>query len=138
MPTQDGEESDGVTTVAFSNNGYHIAAGYNSASVRFWDLRKQKVFGNIQCAEGDLSVTTIRTVAFEKAGKYVAMGGKGGVKITTVKEWGITGSFETKHPVSGIVWNGVKDSSTLLEVSCDGERAVQLYGRASSDSKMEE
>lgn len=137
FPKQDGEEPDGITSIAFSNNGYHIAAGHDSATVRFWDLRKQKLAASIKCDEGDLSVKSIQSVSFDKAGKYAAMGGKGGVKITTVKEWGVTGSFETKHPVSGIVWSR-SNSSSLLEVSCDGERAIQLYGVPASEVKMEE
>eukprot|EP00537_Pseudo-nitzschia_pungens_P008847 CAMPEP_0172381010 /NCGR_PEP_ID=MMETSP1060-20121228/70732_1 /TAXON_ID=37318 /ORGANISM="Pseudo-nitzschia pungens, Strain cf. cingulata" /LENGTH=590 /DNA_ID=CAMNT_0013108777 /DNA_START=282 /DNA_END=2054 /DNA_ORIENTATION=+ len=132
---QDGDGSDGVTAIAFSNNGYHIAVGHDSATVRFWDLRKQKVAASINCAEGEPSLKSVRSVVFDKAGKYAAMGGEGGVKITTVKEWGVTGSFETKHPVSGMVWSsGSGNSSSLLEVSCDGERAVQLYGVPSSDA----
>mmetsp|Transcript_20574 Transcript_20574/g.48335 ORF Transcript_20574/g.48335 Transcript_20574/m.48335 type:complete len:576 (-) Transcript_20574:158-1885(-) len=134
---QDGDGSDGVTAIAFSNNGYHIAAGHDSATVRFWDLRKQKVAASINCAEGEPSLKSVRSVVFDKAGKYAAMGGEGGVKITTVKEWGVTGSFETKHPVSGMVWSSSSssgNSSSLLEVSCDGERAVQLYGVPSSDA----
>eukprot|EP00536_Pseudo-nitzschia_multiseries_P002601 jgi/Psemu1/322623/estExt_fgenesh1_pg.C_350005 len=134
---QDGDESDGITAIAFSNNGYHIAAGHDSATVRFWDLRKLKVAASIKCEEGEHSVSlkSIRSVAFDKAGKYAAMGGEGGVKITTVKEWGVTGSFQTKHPISGIVWSS-SNSTSLLEVSCDGERAVQLYGVPPSDAKM--
>jgi len=72
-------------------------------------------------------------LTFDKAGKYAAMGGKGGVKITTIKEWGTTASFETKHPVSGIVWNSIKSSNTLLEVSTNGQRAVQIFGVPSTD-----
>ena len=129
---QEGEEQDGITAIAFSNNAYHIAAGHDSAAVRFWDLRKQKVIATLK---DDESLESIQTIAFDKAGKYAAVGGKGGVKITTVKEWGTTASLETKYPVSGIVW-----SKSMLEVSCDRERAVQLYGVPPSDddAKMEE
>lgn len=132
---QEGDEGDAVTTVAISNNGYHIAAGHDSTSVRFWDLRKQKVVATLE-----KQLELIRTVAFDRAGKYAAMGGKGGVKITTIKEWGTTATYETKQPVSGIVWSNSSEAnnSTMLEVSCDGERAVQLFGIPSSDDKMEE
>mmetsp|Transcript_26603 Transcript_26603/g.62495 ORF Transcript_26603/g.62495 Transcript_26603/m.62495 type:complete len:560 (+) Transcript_26603:221-1900(+) len=132
---QEGDEKDAITAVAVSNNGYHIAAGHDSTAVRYWDLRKQKVVATLEKQLG-----SIRTVAFDRAGKYAAMGGKGGVKITTIKEWGTTATCETKKPVSGIVWtNSSKtDNATMLEASCDGERAVQVFGVPSSDSKSEE
>jgi WD40 repeat protein len=101
--------------------------------VRFWDLRKQKVVATL-----DKPLESIKTVAFDRAGKYAAIGGKGGVKITTIKEWGTTASFETKKPVSGIVWSSSKSNNSVLEVSCDLERAVQLFGIPSSGMKMEE
>lgn len=129
---QEGEEGDATTAVAISNNGYHIAAGHDSTAVRFWDLRKQKVVATL-----DKPLESIKTVAFDRAGKYAAIGGKGGVKITTIKEWGTTASFETKKPVSGIVWSSSKSNNSVLEVSCDLERAVQLFGIPSSDVEME-
>ena len=137
--TQEGEGRDATTAVAFSNNGYHIAAGHESTAVRFWDLRKQKVVATIRGGDDDPDgLGSIRTVSFDRAGKYAAMGGKGGVKITTVKEWGTTATFETKKPVSGIVWSNGSKSKSLLEVSCDGERAVQLFGVPPPDNvKME-
>ena len=129
---KEGEEGEATTAVAISNNGYHIAVGYDSSTVKFWDLRKQKVVATLE-----KQLDSIETVTFDKAGKYAAMGGKGGVKITTIKEWGTTASFETKHPVSGIVWNSIKSSNTLLEVSTNGQRAVQLFGVPSTDMETE-
>ena len=132
---QEGGEGDAITTVAVSNNGYHIAAGHDSTAVHFWDLRKQKIVATL-----DKQLESIKTVSFDRAGKYAAMGGKGGVKITTIKEWGTTATYETKKPVSGIVWSNSSKSNTniMLEVSCDGERAVQLFGVPSSEVKKEE
>ena len=121
---QEGE--DAVSALAISNNGYYIATGYASANLRFWDLRKQKVVASL-----DKQLDSISTVAFDKSGKYAAFGGAGGVKITTIKEWGTTASLDTKKPVSGIVWSS-KSSNCVLEVSSDGERSVQLFGIPSS------
>jgi len=120
---KEGDEDDAVTAVSFSNNGYHIAVAHESASVNFWDLRKQKVAATLKD-----QLDSITAVAFDKAGKYAAMGGKGGVKITTVKEWGTTASLESKHPVSGIVW-----SKSAIETCSDKERYVHFYGVPSSD-----
>jgi len=132
---QEGEEEDAITAMAASINGYHVAVGYDSSAVRFWDLRKQKVVATL-----DKPMESIRTVAFDRAGKYAAIGGKGGVKITTVKEWGTTASFETKHPVTGIVWSSSssKSNNNVLEVSFDKLRAVKLVGVPSSDVEMED
>ena len=95
---------------------------YDSAVVRFWDLRKQKVLTTLTD-----QLDSVLTVSFDEAGKYAAMGGKGGVKITTVKEWGTTASFDTKHPVSAIVW-----SKSTLEVCSDKERTIHFFGESSS------
>ena len=95
-------------------------------------MRKQKVVASL-----DKQLDSISTVAFDKAGKYAAFGGAGGVKITTIKEWGTTASLDTKKPVSGIVWSS-KSSNCVLEVSSVGERSVQLFGiPSSSEAKAE-
>mmetsp|Transcript_37817 Transcript_37817/g.42624 ORF Transcript_37817/g.42624 Transcript_37817/m.42624 type:complete len:575 (-) Transcript_37817:70-1794(-) len=128
MNIPEGEEQEGVSAIAISNNGYLIAAGYNSGTVRFWNLIKQKVVATFK----DEQLESINTVTFDQAGKYAAMGGKGGIKITTVKKWDTIATLETKNPVSAIVW-----SKFLLESSCDKERAVQFHG-VPSDGNMEE
>ena len=102
----------------FSENGYYFAVAHDSTAVTFWDLRKQKALTTIKDELGSVAV-----VAFDKSGKYVAMGGKGGVKITTVKEWGITASLESQSPATGVVWN-----KSSLAVCSDKERAVHFYG----------
>jgi len=122
---QEGDAEDTVVTVAFSNNGYHLASAHKSGTVRFWDLRKQKTMATLN-AEKDL-LGSITTLAYDASGKYVAMGGTGGVKITTVKEWGTTASLEVEGEVSGIVWVG-KDI-----VSCsDKKRLVRFFGKSES------
>ena len=115
---QEGAEEDKVSAIAVSNNGYHIAAAHDSASVRFWDLRKQKTLTTLKD-----QLESVATVCFDESGKYLAMGGKGGVQITTVKEWGTTASMQTKYPVSGIAW-----SESMMGICSDKERAVHFYG----------
>jgi WD40 repeat protein len=112
-----------MSAIAISNNGYHIAASHDSASIRFWDLRKQKTLTTLK----DL-LQSVETVEFDESGKYLAAGGKGGVKVTTVKEWGITTSIETKHPVSGIAW-----SESVMGICSEKERAVHFYGVSEAD-----
>ena len=111
-----------MVTVSFSNNGYHLATAHESAKIKFWDLRKQKTLA-IMNAEKDL-LASITAIAYDESGKYVAFGGKGGVQITTVKEWGTTASLSTKI-ISGIVWSS--KASTL--VTCGKtERTVRFFG----------
>lgn len=104
--------------MAFSENGYMFAVAHASAAVKFWNLRKQTTLATIKD-----ELDSVTAVVFDKSGKYAAMGGKGGVKITTVKEWGITASLESTYPASGLVWN----KSTLAMCS-DKERAVHFFG----------
>jgi len=130
MDIPEGEDKEGISAIAISSNGYTIAVGYDSGTVRFWNLIKQKVVGTYK----DEGLDSINVVAFDKSGKYAAMGGKGGIKITTVKKWDTTVSLETKKPVSAIVW-----SESTLEASFSNERAVHFYGvTPNDDNKMEE
>jgi hypothetical protein len=73
-------------------------------------------------ADKDL-LDSVVAIAYDDSGKYVAFGGKGGVKITTVKEWGTTASLPPGKPVSGIVWN----KSTVVTCS-DKERTILFFG----------
>ena len=109
-----------MSAIAISNNGYQIAAAHDSGTLRFWDLRKQKTVATLK----DL-LQSLQTVAYDESGKYLAIGGSGGLRITTVKEWGTTASIDTKHPISGIAW-----SESTMEVCSDKERAVSFYGVA--------
>jgi hypothetical protein len=70
---------------------------------------------------------SVETLAYDESGKFLASGGEGGVRVTTVKEWGTAASISTKHPVSGIAW-----SESTLEICSEKERAVHFYGVAES------
>jgi pre-mRNA-processing factor 19 len=118
MLKQEGDHVDPLSAVSFSSNGYHIGAAHGSAAVYFWDLRKQKVVAALKD-----QLDSVAVVAFDKSGKYAAMGGKGGVKITTVKEWGTTASLDFKHPINGLVW-----SKSTFQVSSEKDRAVHYFG----------
>lgn len=112
---------DAVTTIAFSDNGYHLATGHQSAAVRFWDLRKQKTIATLN-GDGSL-LQSITTIAYDDSGKYAAFGGKEGFVITTVKEWGITAKMAADKPISGIVWTKMGIASCS-----DKERVISFYG----------
>ena len=108
---------------AFFSNGYHLATSHSSAAVRFWDLRKQKTIATLNQEKGLNSVTSL---AYDDSGKYLAYGGKGGVEITTVKEWKTTASFAGKGVVvSGIVWG-----ESLVMTCNEKGREVEFHGTA--------
>lgn len=118
---QDGDQHDAVTTMAFSENGYHLAVGHESALVRFWDLRKQKVIATLN--EDQKWLQSITCITFEASARYAGFGGKGGVVVTTVKDWDKTAYIKADTPVLGLAWTaqGI--------VTCnDRERSVTFYG----------
>lgn len=135
-----------MTTIAFSNNGYHLATGHaQSAVVRFWDLRKQRTIATLNVMENTTDappssspplLSSISSIVFDKSGKYAAYGGKGGVQVTTIKEWGITAAsvpqkeIEEEESISGVAWT----LSGLASCS-DKRRAVSLYGGNKSNAE---
>ena len=77
-------------------------------------------------AERDL-LDSVSVISFDDSGKHVAIGGKGGAKITTVKEWGTTSSLGTgEESVSGIAWVG-----TGIVTCSDKKRLVRFFGKES-------
>jgi hypothetical protein len=66
---------------------------------------------------------SVTALAYDPSGQYVAFGGKGGVKITTVKKWGTTASLESKD-VSGIVWS----DPSIVGTCSNKQRAVYFHG----------
>jgi WD40 repeat protein len=118
--TQEGGE-DAVTSITFSANGYHLATGHQSAAVKFWDLRKQKVIATMN--EDASVLSSVASISFDDSAKFAAIGGEGGLIITTVKEWGTTCKIATNKPVSGLEWTKVGIASTS-----DKERAISFHG----------
>ena len=118
---QEGDENDAVVSIAFSNNGYHLATSHASATVRFWDLRKQKT---IAILNQEYNLKSVTSLAYDDSGKYFAYGGNGGVEITTVKEWKTTATL-AGGVISGIVWG---DS---MVVTCSEKgRDAEFHGKA--------
>lgn len=98
-----------------------MATAHDSAVVRAWDLRKQTTLKVLN--ENKSNMANVTSLSYDASGKYLAFGGKGGVQITTVKEWGTTGSIDVKN-ATGIVWC---DDATLATCS-DKERTVRFHG----------
>ncbi|KAL3934204.1 MAG: hypothetical protein SGBAC_010026 [Bacillariaceae sp.] len=117
------EGEDSVEAITFSNNGYHVATAHATATVRFWDLRKQKTIATLNPDKSLLD--SVSTLAFDESGKYLAYGGKGGVQITAVKAWGETAKLTSKSPVSAIAWG-----KAMIVVTADGDRVVSIHQKS--------
>lgn len=118
---KEGDADDAVVDIEFSSNGYHLAVAYSSGIVRVWDLRKQKVLATLNESE-DGKLSTVDAVCFDVSGKYLAYGGTGGTRITTVKEWGITASMNGKL-VTGLAWGPL-----TLAACSEKQRNVMFFG----------
>jgi len=118
------EGEDSVEAIAFSNNGYHVSTSHASATVRFWDLRKQKTIATLNLDKSLLE--SVSSLAFDTSGKYLAFGGKGGVQISTVKQWGETAKLASKSPVSAIAWG-----EEMIATTSEGDRVVSFHQKSS-------
>lgn len=66
---------------------------------------------------------SITTIVYDDSGKHAAFGGKGGLVITTVKEWDATAKISADKPTSGMAW-----TKAGITVCSDKERAISFYG----------
>ena len=66
----------GVNALAFSENGYYMAAAGEDGIARLWDLRKLLNFKKLHVGDGGAT-----SVAFDFSGSYLAVGGKHCVKV---------------------------------------------------------
>ena len=117
------ESQDAVVVIAFSSNGYHVAAAYASGAVRVWDMRKTKMLAELNVSEdaGEKKLSAVTALAFHPDGKYLAYGGQGGVHITMVKEWKILAKLDGTYALS-ILW----DQQWIASIS-DKKRTVLFH-----------
>lgn len=121
---QDPARTDSIMSVEISNNGYHVAVAHASDEVVVWDLRKQSTIATLNDPSGENRLSKVATVRFDASGKYLAYGGVGGIRITTVKEWGVTASIETKKAgVNVVMWG-----ADWIASSNSKKREVEFYG----------
>jgi len=132
--TLEGHEGS-VTSLCFSENGYHVVSSSSSGEVLVWDLRKGKTIKTLNQKEESDDTSSIGAVccaAFDPSGRYLAYGGEKGVNITVVKEWNLIALQESgkeNENVTGISWG--KDAMSLVTCS-DKERAMKYWGPPSS------
>ncbi len=77
-----------ISSVSFSENGYHLASCDEGGTVKLWDLRKLKELKSFQVAGAGASV------AFDSSGKYLVVATATNVVVREVKPWSDLVSIE--------------------------------------------
>ena len=110
-----------VCSIAFSENGYHFAAGLEGGKVQVFDMRKQKLIGTA----GGEGFGAIGSLGWEGSGKYLAFAGAGKVGVVETKKWSevVVELKEHKKDVTGVAWG--KGGQWLASVGLD--RQVKVY-----------
>jgi pre-mRNA-processing factor 19 len=111
--------ANGVTAVAFSNNGYFVCTGDAEGDLRLWDLRK------ISCLHSQkVGTKAIGCISIDDFGFYAAVGGCGdgsAVQLWNIKNWErmASPSLESAHSkaVTGVAWGA--NASLLVTASMD-------------------
>ncbi|KXS14070.1 Prp19-domain-containing protein [Gonapodya prolifera JEL478] len=103
-------------SLAFSENGYHLATLGSDATVRVWDLRKLAVGKEVKIA----GVGSNGIVAYDYSGQYAAVAGGGEVRVYATKGWDVLATY---RPSSGSDFAGVgfgTDAKYVVAVGTDG------------------
>lgn len=123
-----------VSTLSFSENGYHLVTGAQDGVVQLWDLRKLKsVFHvDMNTVSGPESATRksgpIHQVCFDPSGSHLAVANSALhiLKEAGKSEWKPVRTWEDhKAAVTGVQF--APNSSYLA--TCSMDRLVKLYGR---------
>ena len=72
-----------VTSLSFSENGYHLLAPSSLSSVAVWDLRKQKATQTISLGD-DFKISN---VLYDPSAQFLGVAGNQGVRIFANKTW---------------------------------------------------
>lgn len=110
----------GVTCLAFSENGYHLATGSDDSTVKLWDLRKLSNFQTLELS-GPVS-----SLAFDNSGGFLCVGSSAGVALYESKTWSGLASFDGtgSAAVTGLSFGA--GAQTIACASAAG--VVALYG----------
>jgi len=120
VATFEGHTKD-VTSVSFSENGYHMASASADGTVRLWDLRKLK---NIKILE--LGKDPVSTVTFDKSGQYLACGAGNEMKLYLVKQWELLHTIkEHSGPITDLCFS--PNATYVASTSMD--RSLKYYGK---------
>jgi len=138
--TLQGHTSKPVRSLTFSESGYH-AASLTSDAVILWDLRKIKSIAVLPVSDDKEAV---QSMAFDPAGKYLALAGGSKVSVLVVKD-------SKKEPLvvkdckgDRVGWlvqeDAEKKKQFCLVTAGKKDKALRLYGmkEEEKDAKMEE
>jgi len=120
-----------VTGLAFSENGYYLASGDNSPTVKLWDLRKLHNFHSINQA----LLSGVNHLSFDASGSYLAVAAKDIRIFNTTKKWDAVKSFDNHSATVTCVKFGA-DASYVASTSMD--RTLKIFSRTSPSLSTED
>lgn len=108
-----------VTALAFSENGYFMAAvTENSTSISVWDLRKSKLHKVLETG------TKITALDWDYTGQFLVSGGPNGITVQqytkATKEW--SEPLRSAVPVVAVAWGA--SAQNILATNKDGVLTV--------------
>ncbi|KAH8120623.1 Prp19-domain-containing protein [Phellopilus nigrolimitatus] len=89
-----------VSTLAFSENGYHLLAPDSTSSVAIWDLRKQSRAHSINLGEN----FKINKVVYDVSAQFFGIAGNEGGRAYAHKSWDELARFEEGGEMSDVVF----------------------------------
>jgi len=109
-----------VTSLCFSENGYHLASSDDTGVVKLWDLRKLNNFHTINAVQEGVAVNKL---SFDLSGSYLAVAGDA-VRVYGTKDWDVVKEWrEHKDAVTAAKFG--PDAAFIASVSMD--RHIKLY-----------
>jgi len=118
-----------ITSLAFSNNGYHLATADELGNLSIWDLRKLKAVKTIQ-------ISHVKSLSYNGSGTYLAVGTKDGKTLVfEVQKKNVVqvAQFPTTKEVGMIRWSSTwggypgVDADDYLVVTSTKSSNMALY-----------
>ena len=122
--TFDGHAAGGVASLAFSENGYHLATG-GADGIKLWDLRKLKCFATVDAPFG-AAAPAVKALAFDASGHYLAAGGAHAAVFSAKQEWAALKAFEApkKSVVGALAWG---PDARFLATGASADHNLRVY-----------
>ena len=105
-----------MTSVSFSENGYHLASADASGAVKLWDLRKLTELKAL-AADGPVS-----SLAFDGSGKYLSFATARAVTVQDVKAWKPLAELATADAPAAIAFSA--DAASVVAATASGALAA--------------
>jgi len=113
------EFQSAVTSLCFSQNGYHLAASSADGTVRVFDLRKTQLLNEF-ASPG----STVHRVKYDYSGQYLASAGPD-LRVYQSKSWEVLAALKShSKDVMDLEWG--KNAKHLVSVSKD--RCLKFFG----------